>query len=178
MGRGRVQLRDQARGAGRSWRGVWVGISGLIAIAVAGVIGSAPSPLRAQPHITRAGHEAEAKNMRLLGYNDLQARSAYQPVIQRQGNRWIAYVGHHGGMALNPLTGKEESNGTSIVDVTDPANPNYLPGQPELPLSHSGRAGGRRGRRGANGARVQRPGPAQGRPREGLPLAHPRQLRA
>ncbi len=33
----------------------------------------------------------------------------------------------------NPLTGKEEPNGTSIVDVTDPAHPKYLhhiPGQP------------------------------------------------
>ena len=32
-----------------------------------------------------------------------------------------------------PLTGKEEPNGTSIVDVTDPKNPKYLahiPGQP------------------------------------------------
>ena len=39
----------------------------------------------------------EAHNMRLVGYNDLQARSAYQPVIHEQGGRQIAYVGHHGG---------------------------------------------------------------------------------
>ena len=44
--------------------------------------------------------------MDLVGYDDLQARSAYQPVIQKQGNRWIAYVGHHGGQQVNPLTGK------------------------------------------------------------------------
>ncbi|MCL6646190.1 MAG: hypothetical protein K6U88_14710 [Dehalococcoidia bacterium] len=70
--------------------------------------------------------QAEARNMRLLGHHDLQARSAYQPVIHRQGGRWIAYVGHHGGVATNPLTGRQELNGTSILDVTDPKNPKYL----------------------------------------------------
>ncbi len=69
---------------------------------------------------------ARERNMSLVGYNDLQARSAYQPVIQKQGDRWIAYVGHHGGVAPNPLTGKQEQNGTSIVDVTDAAHPQYL----------------------------------------------------
>jgi hypothetical protein len=69
---------------------------------------------------------ARERNMSLVGYNDLQARSAYQPVIQKQGDRWIAYVGHHGGIQLNPLTGKPEQNGTSIVDVTDAAHPHYL----------------------------------------------------
>ena len=49
----------------------------------------------------------------------------------KQGDRWIAYIGHHGGTddipkPVNPLTGKPEFNGTSIVDVTDPANPKYL----------------------------------------------------
>jgi hypothetical protein len=73
----------------------------------------------------------EAKNMNLLGYNDLQARSAYQPIVQHQGNRWIAYIGHHGGTdqipkPVNPMTGKAEFNGTSIVDVTDPKHPKYL----------------------------------------------------
>src|SRR5215470_2668427 len=62
---------------------------------------------------------AEAKNMRLVGADPLQARSAYQPVIERQGERFIAYIGHHGGHAINPLTGKDEPSGTSIVDVTD-----------------------------------------------------------
>ena len=68
----------------------------------------------------------ESRNMRLVGYNDLQARTAYQPTIQKQGNRWIAYVGHHGDEKLNPLTGKMEHNGTSIIDVTDPKKPRYL----------------------------------------------------
>jgi hypothetical protein len=64
--------------------------------------------------------------MQLVGHNDLQARTAYQPVIHQQGNRWIAYVGHHGGVQFNPLTGKKEDNGTSILDVTDPRQPKYL----------------------------------------------------
>ncbi|MFL5058732.1 MAG: LVIVD repeat-containing protein [Xanthobacteraceae bacterium] len=83
------------------------------------------------------GAPPEASNMRLVGSNDLQARSAYQPTIHHQGDRWIAYIGHHGGTdavpaPLNPITGKAEPNGTSILDVTDPAHPQYLrhiPGQ-------------------------------------------------
>src|SRR6202795_1448568 len=77
--------------------------------------------------------EAEQHDMRLLAHDDLQGRSAYQPVIHHQGSRWIAYVGHHGGTRLNPLTGQVERNGTSIVDVTDPRRARYLhhiPGAP------------------------------------------------
>src|SRR5579871_5047364 len=53
----------------------------------------------------------EKSNMQLVGYNDLQARSSYQPTIHHQGTRWIAYIGHHGGTdaipdPVNPLTGK------------------------------------------------------------------------
>lgn len=87
--------------------------------------------------IAPASRKTEAKNMRLVGYNDLQARSAYQPLIVKQGARWIAYVGHHGGKSVNPITGNTEDNGTSIVDVTDPKKPKYLhhiigePGQGE-----------------------------------------------
>ena len=80
-----------------------------------------------------AQQRAEMHDMQLVGFNDLQARSAYQPVIHKQGNRWLAYIGHHGGSQLNPLTGKAESNGTSILDVTDPKRPKYLvhiPGEP------------------------------------------------
>ncbi len=93
------------------------------------------SPVPAQ--MQKIGALPEAENMRLVGYNDLQARSAYQPTIHRQGDRFIAYIGQHGGTdadpkPLNPLTGRPEFNGTSIVDVTDPAHPRYLrhiPGQ-------------------------------------------------
>ena len=75
---------------------------------------------------TTRGHGADARDMELVGHDELQGRSAYQPTIHRQSGRFIAYVGHHGGRARNPLTGVDEDNGTSIVDVTDPARPRYL----------------------------------------------------
>ena len=81
-----------------------------------------------------AQHGAESKDMRLVGHNDLQGRSAYQPVIHQHGSRWIAYVGHHGGVQANSLNGNKEDNGTSILDVTDPRQPKYLahiPGEVE-----------------------------------------------
>ena len=86
-------------------------------------------PAKAQS--PKVGDPPEAKDMRLVGMNDLQARSAYQPTIHKQGDRVIAYIGHHGGTPdvpkpLNPLTGQAEFNGTSIVDVTDPSKPKYL----------------------------------------------------
>ena len=74
----------------------------------------------------QAETQAESLNMRLVGYSDLQGRTAYQPVIQKQGKRWIAYVGHHGDKKINTLNSKLEDNGTSIIDVTDPRQPKYL----------------------------------------------------
>jgi hypothetical protein len=76
---------------------------------------------------------AEKNNMELVGSDALQARSAYQPLVHKQGDRWILYVGHHGGRSLNPLSGAVEDNGTSILDVTDPRNPKplfHIPGEP------------------------------------------------
>ena len=84
----------------------------------------------------RAQQQPESSNMELVGSNDLQGRSAYQPTIHQQAGRWIAYIGHHGGAAPNPLTGQVENNGTSILDVTDPAHPVYLahiPGEAGTP---------------------------------------------
>src|SRR4029077_8895599 len=81
---------------------------------------------------------AEQKNnMELVGFNDLQARSTYQPTVHRYpGDRYIFFGGEHPlatnpvtGQplpSLNPLTGQNDPDGTSIVDVTDPANPKYL----------------------------------------------------
>src|SRR2546425_4296806 len=96
------------------------------------------------------GHVARQHDMRLVGFNDLQARSAYQPIIHHQGRRWIAYIGHHGGSALNPITGLIEANGTSIVDVTDPARPKYLAHIPGPP--GAGEAGGAQMVRACEGA--------------------------
>ena len=106
-------------------------IAGLGLLLACGLAGAATAQQQ------KIGDPPEVSNMRLMGTSDLQARSAYQPTIHRQGDRWIAYIGHHGGTdavptPVNPMTGKAEPNGTSIVDVTDPANPKYLrhiPGQ-------------------------------------------------
>jgi hypothetical protein len=91
------------------WSAVLLGLLGALLV-------GAPVPAPAE----------EQHNMRLVGADDLQARSAYQPVVHHQGARWIAYVGHHGGKRMNPLTGQMEDSGTSIVDVTDPKQPRYL----------------------------------------------------
>jgi hypothetical protein len=104
-------------------------MAGVIAALLIGGPVAAESP--------KIGDPPEAANMRLVGFNDLQGRSAYQPTIHHQGDRWIAYIGHHGGTdaiakPINPVTGQPEFNGTSIVDVTAPADPVYLhhiPGQ-------------------------------------------------
>src|SRR5258705_408642 len=102
----------------------------LAAFSIACATGAASEP-------QKIGAPPEASNMKLVGTSDLQARSAYQPTIHHQGDRWIAYIGHHGGTddipsPVNPLTERAEPNGTSIVDVTDPAQQKYLrqiPGQ-------------------------------------------------
>jgi hypothetical protein len=104
-----------------------------------------------------AQQKAEKSNMELVGYNDLQARSAYQPTIHKQGDRWIAYIGHHGGSQPNPLTGKQEDNGTSIVDVTNPKQPKYLahiPGEPARP--GGGESGGAQMTRVCDGSALPR----------------------
>jgi len=105
------------------------------ASAAAGLMALLAMPALAQA--PKIGDAPEAKNMRLVGYNDLQARSAYQPIIHKQGNRYIAYIGHHGGTQavpkpVNPLNGQAEFNGTSIIDVTDPKQPKYLTHIPGL----------------------------------------------
>src|SRR5690349_19906803 len=97
------------------------------ACAVAGLIILALPALAQAPKI---GDPPEAKNMRLVGYNDLHGRSAYQPTVHHQGSRYIAYVGHHGGTPDQPqpvlrMTGQAEYNVTSIVDVNDQRVPKY-----------------------------------------------------
>ncbi len=86
----------------------------------------------------KIGDPPDFANVRLVGYNDLQGRSSYQPIVIHQGNRYLVYAGHHGGAAdlpqpINPMTGQAEFNGTSIIDVTDPAHPKYLKHIPGAP---------------------------------------------
>ena len=90
--------------------------------------------LLAAPHgALAAPPQPEARDMRLIGFHSLNGRGAYQPVIHEHNGRWIAYIGHHGGSAFNPLTGEREDNGTSLIDVTEPAKPTlvrHIPGPP------------------------------------------------
>jgi len=81
-----------------------------------------------------AQEKVEKSNMELVGYNDLQGRDAHHITVQKQGERWIAYIGDEsrGQPKLNTLTGQVEPGGTSIVDVTDPKNSKFIahiPGQ-------------------------------------------------
>ncbi len=64
----------------------------------------------------------EKKNVELVGHNDLQGRGSLQ--VTARGD-WV-YVGHHNGRALNPMTGVDEWNGTSILDVRDPSRPELV----------------------------------------------------
>lgn len=81
---------------------------------------------------------ADARNMRLVGYHDLQARSAYQPEIHAYGDRRILFVGQHAGESFNPQTGLTEVNGLSILDVTDPGSPTMLKHLPPTGLEANG----------------------------------------
>ncbi len=67
---------------------------------VTGLVAAVAAAAAAQTGDT--GHGEERFNTRLVGMHDLQARSAYQPLPVRQGERRIVYVGHHAGDRLNP----------------------------------------------------------------------------
>ena len=71
----------------------------------------------------KIGDPPEALNMRLVGQNDLQGRTAYQPTVFKQAGRYIAYIGHHGGSAdvpkpFNPQTG-EASQGPTAAAIAN-----------------------------------------------------------
>ena len=95
-------------------------------MAACGPHGSGENAERAAPAETIATATAESRNMQLIGYNDLQGRAAYHPIPHRYGDRMIFFVGHHAGEQLNPMTGVVETNGMSVLDVTDPAHPVYV----------------------------------------------------
>jgi hypothetical protein len=94
--------------------------------------GSFGQDLRAPPP-PNAWDQESAWNMKVEGFTDNQGRPIYQPLIVNQDGREILYLGNLTGSLLNPLTGKVESNGTSIIDVTDVHHPRFLfhiPGPP------------------------------------------------
>ena len=74
----------------------------------------------------------EAENVQLVGHHDLQGREALQITARADdaNGDWV-YVGHldnfwDGTERFNPITNQMEWNGTSIVDVSDPANPKLV----------------------------------------------------
>ncbi len=74
----------------------------------------------------------ENENVRLVGHNDLQGRETLVVTTksdEANGN-WV-YVGHHesyydGEQRFNPITNEMEWNGTSILEISDPANPQLV----------------------------------------------------
>jgi hypothetical protein len=102
--------------------------------ALSGAVALALVAASAQAQISQS---AERKNMTRLGHTDLQGRASYQPnVIQYPDGRTILFVGMHnnipvlrGGCPTDTapntlLPGSPcQTNGTMIIDVTDPANP-------------------------------------------------------
>lgn len=61
-------------------------------------------------------------DLRRVGHADLLGRTAYQPTLHTINGRTFLFVGHFAGTTLKGLP----NGGTSIVDVTDPANPNQV----------------------------------------------------
>jgi hypothetical protein len=100
-------------------------VSGAVALAL--VAGSA---------LAQISQSAERKNINRLGHTDLQGRPSYQPnfIVYPDGREYL-FVGTHNNVPVpqpgcststlpNPLNGNAcESNGTIIIDVTDPNNP-------------------------------------------------------
>jgi hypothetical protein len=82
-------------------------------------------------------------NMRVVGFNDNQGRaSSDDGWIEDQNGRYIAYVANSPGSAYNPLTGQIEVNGTSLIDVTNPARPVYISHIPSIfPISNTAGSG-------------------------------------
>jgi hypothetical protein len=108
------------------------------ALALAAAAGCDRAPPPASAAVGPADDGIANVNLALVGRNDLQARSAYQPIVHAYGGRRILFVGHHAGEALNPATGLIEKNGLSILDVTDPSRPIYLTHLPPTGSEASG----------------------------------------
>ena len=76
--------------------------------------------------------EEQGQNVELMGHNDLQGRDSLQVTAMSDdaNGDWV-YVGHldntwDGTQHLNPITNQMEWNGTSILNVSDPTNPDLV----------------------------------------------------
>ena len=72
-----------------------------------------------------------AQNVRLLGHHDLQGRESLQVTTKSDpaNGNWV-YVGHHPSWDAkqrpNSITNQMEFNGTSILEISDPAKPRLV----------------------------------------------------
>src|SRR5229473_1662223 len=68
------------------------------------------------------GSSPASHNLQRVGHTDLLGRTAYQPTLHTIHGRVYLFVGHFGGTTLHGLP----NGGTSIVDVTNPSDPNQV----------------------------------------------------
>jgi len=88
--------------------------------------GAAGLPLLPVPR-PNGWNEESIWNMEVVGSNDNQGRpSSDDGWIEDENGRYILYMTDSPGSGYNPLTGKTELNGTSLIDVTNPRNPVFL----------------------------------------------------
>src|SRR3990172_8569249 len=129
--RGVVAMTDR-----KSWSGIpssmarapkplWV-LLFVILVAAYGSVGAS------RPAAVANTTEDEAHDVRLVGYHDMQGRQALQVTTKSDAanGNWV-YVGHvpntrTGDATLNPITGQKEWNGTSILEISDPAHPKLV----------------------------------------------------
>jgi hypothetical protein len=87
--------------------------------------GGGAAPLLVPP--PKGWDEQSIWNMQVVGFEDNQGRpSSDDGWIENQNGRYILYMTDSPGARFNPLTKKVENNGTSLIDVTDPAHPVFL----------------------------------------------------
>src|SRR2546423_9710919 len=72
---------------------------------------------------TTRGHAAEAHDMELVGHDELQGRSAYQPTIHRQGAGVLPPPGPPPRPAPPPPPRRAGGDGTPHAGVDAPAEP-------------------------------------------------------
>lgn len=104
----------------------------VIMVVLAAFACTTPEQAPAEDQASADARADDARNMRLVGYNDLQGRESLvvTTLADAANGAWV-YVGHIEAFwdhkpKMNPITGREEWNGTSILNVDDPANPKLV----------------------------------------------------
>src|SRR5258708_39871830 len=62
---------------------------------LASLLGVGAARLSAREDYDGDADSGASSNMKLGGFNDLQARSTYQPTLHQPGGRYYIYAGHH-----------------------------------------------------------------------------------